>query len=172
MYSISSTTIIWRNPHSARKLGHHEHIFVKDGEIHLNGFRYLRWHTAKSRLASLKESNFRAFCSLWLMGRMSYVFCLFLLFVHEVPANFVETAKRATLRRQSGENSDCNNSVLVLCGLFNCIIIHAILALIACVFCEESPNAKFDLFPDFSKFCGFFTKQLLAFISFRGFFTT
>ena len=31
-----------------------------------------------------------------------------------------------TLRRQSGKNSDCNTTVVVLYGFFNCIIIHAV----------------------------------------------
>ena len=33
--------------------------------------------------------------------------------------------ERTTLRRQSGKNRDCNKSVVVLYGFFNCIITHA-----------------------------------------------
>ena len=83
--------------------------------------------------------------------------------------------ERTTLRRQSGKNRDCNKSVVVLYGFFNCIITHAfqelrkvewiffwILALIPCVTYEESPKGNFSHFSRFLKLCGFFTKQLLV----------
>ena len=38
---------------------------------------------------------------------------------------FAYPTQDMTLRRQSWQNSDCNKSVVVLCGFFNCIITHA-----------------------------------------------
>ena len=49
------------------------------------------------------------------------------------------------------------------CGKWSEIITW-ILALIPCVTCEESPKAKFHRSPEFLKFPGFFTEQLLAII--------
>ena len=78
---------------------------------------------------------------------------------------------RISLRRQSGKNSDCNKSVVVFCGLFNCIITHAsqdsrkvecniFLDSCANTVCKLRRIAKkhFSRFSRFLKLCGFFTK--------------
>ena len=88
-----------------------------DGTTHLYGFRYLRLHLLKSRLAPVKESFLRGFYSLWrLFWRLHLCFCSFLLFVVEVSAKYLRDSNREVLSWYSFRSLSVNETNFVFSG--------------------------------------------------------